>query len=115
MIHLTFYHARNVFNEKGEFADWITENFTSTEFVGFEFGQYRPTIKMSLLEFERGRSVIPALNLIRVEGKPTILETLVYNVRAFKNEIEMSDEQKNREYFPIQGLEIKLNKFTKPR
>jgi hypothetical protein len=109
MIHLTFYHARNVFNEKGEFADWITKNFPSSEFVGFEYGQYRPTIKMSLPEFEKGRSVIPSVNIIRIEGKPTILETLVYNVRAFKNEIEMSDEQKNREYLPIEALETQLN------
>ena len=106
MIHLTFYHARNVFNENGKFKEWITENFPSAEFVGFEYGQYKPTIKMFLPEFEKGRSVIPAINLIRVEGKFTILETLVYGVRShFKNEIEMSDEEKNKEYFPIQALD----------
>lgn len=106
MIHLTFYHARNIFNENGKFKKWITKNFPSTEFVGFEHGQYKPTIKMSLREFEKGRSVIPAINLIKVEGKFTILETLVYGVRShFKNEIEMSDEEKSREYFPIQSIE----------
>ncbi len=92
MIYLTFYHGRNIF--KGhEFSSWIKNNFKTVKFEGFEYGHYMPTISVSLQEFEAAKDFIPTKNLIRVEGRFSILEQLVFGVRDFKNEVyEKVDE-----------------------
>ena len=92
MIYLTFYHGRNIF--KGhEFASWIKDNFKSVKFEGFEYGHYLPTISVNLQEFEARKETIPAKNLIRVEGRFSVLQQLVFGVRDFKNEISEKVEE----------------------
>ena len=91
MIYLTFYHGRNIFRGD-KFAKWVYDYFPSAKFEGFECGHYYPTISVSLAEFEAAKDRIPTPNLIRVEGRFTVLQQLVYGVRNFKNEISEKTE-----------------------
>lgn len=97
MIYLTFYHGRNIFRGQ-DFVTWIRELFPSAKFEGFEYGHYLPTISVSLKEFESAKDRIPVMNLIRIEGRFSTLQQLVYGVRDFKNEISEKTENALVEY-----------------
>ena len=89
MIYLTFYHDRNVFKgSPGSFVSWIKNNFQTVKFEGFECGRYFPTISISLSEFQAKKEFIPTKNIVRVEGKFTVLQSLMFGVRDFKNEVD---------------------------
>lgn len=70
-----------------EFVGWIKKNFKTVNFEGFEYGYYSPTISIDLQEFEVAKKMIPTKNLIKVEGKFSVLQQLVFGVRDFTNEI----------------------------
>lgn len=86
MIYLTFCHGRNIF-QGSEFKPWVKQLFESVKFEGFEYGHYFPMISVPLQEFEAGKDRVPVMNLVRIEGRFSVLDQLVYGIRDFKNEL----------------------------
>ena len=83
MIHLTFYHSREIF-KGSEFAPWVTKLFPQgVKFEGTECGNYSPTISVTLRDFENAKDRIPTRNLTRIQGKFNTLEQLALGVRDF--------------------------------
>lgn len=65
---LTYMHARNIF-VKSEFKPFVRKYFKDVEFIGFEFGMWSPTIKVS--NYEEVKNILPKY------AKPVKIEKVV--------------------------------------
>lgn len=88
MIYLTFTYSRDVFNGPC-LRHWVEKYFKSSDyrFMGFEYGQRHPTIRVSLSDFEKHKDKIPTFNLVRARGEFDMITQLTLGVRNFDNDL----------------------------
>lgn len=89
MIKITFQHLNNIAGPNG-LQKWLINLFPSATFEGCEYGDYYPTVQITLKDWQENHfqlNKLPTNQLVKMEGKFDILQKLAFGVRDFSNDL----------------------------